>query len=143
MLAGRSFVSATIGAALIGVGALVAGLVVTMRSRRRDVGLLAALGADGRESRRAVRAEVLPPALVGLALGAAAGGVTLRLFDGRLDVSALTGAAGSPVTSDPLATVAAVSVLAVAVAATVWIAASVASRAEARAVDILRAEGAA
>ncbi|MGI9646292.1 MAG: FtsX-like permease family protein [Ilumatobacteraceae bacterium] len=141
-LARRSFAAATLGAGLVAIGALVAGLVVTMRSRRRDVGLLAALGADGREFRRAVRAEMLPSALLGLVLGASAGALTLWLLDGRLDLAPLTGDSGTPITVDPLATVAAVSALAVAVVATVWVASRWAGRARVRAVDILRAEGA-
>ncbi len=137
-----SFIAAGIAAALLSLLAAAAHLVVTMRARRRDVGLLAALGADAAEFARAVRAELLPSVVIGAIVGTIAGGVTIAAFDGRLDLGPLTGADRTPIALDPVATVIVVLAIVLAIAATVWLAGRRTAGDRSGALTVLRAEGA-
>ena len=137
-----AFLVAAVAAVALAIAAVVAHLAVTMRERRRDVGLLAALGADRREFGRAIRAELLPAATLGIALGTATGVLTAMMLDGRVDLAPLTGGSEAAITPDPLATLAVVlgvfglTVVAIGVAGR-W---ATATRADA--VRVLRAEAA-
>lgn len=77
-----------IGLALVAVAALA---VVTARRRQVQVGLLRLLGADDAEVRRAVRAELVPPVVIGTVAGLGLGWWVVSLFDGRLDLDAFGG----------------------------------------------------
>jgi putative ABC transport system permease protein len=87
-------------------------IVVSIQSRRRDLAVLGALGADRRWIGRAVhwQASVLAllPVVVGIPLGLVAGSVTFRAFVGRI------GAVPDP--SIPIALVAALTIVLVAAA---------------------------
>ncbi len=78
----------------------VAGLgLVTARHRRREVAILGLLGAEGSETTRAVRWELLAPVIGGVVIGTILGWFVTRSFDGRFDLSSF--ASGVPVAIAP------------------------------------------
>jgi hypothetical protein len=77
-----------VGLALVAVAALA---IVTARRRQVQVGLLRLLGADDHEVRRAVRAELVPPVVVGTVTGIGVGWWIVTIVDGRLDLAAFGG----------------------------------------------------
>ena len=92
---GGVFVVAAVAAWLLGVAGITTVTVITMRRRRRDAELLAALGADRSEFRRAVMAELAPLVGFGLIVAVASAWITSAALDGRLELDALNGAAFS------------------------------------------------
>ena len=66
---------ATIVTLTVATTALVTGVVITtqIRQQARDFGVLKALGFTSRQLRRQILAGLLPPLLIGTALGGAAG----------------------------------------------------------------------
>jgi hypothetical protein len=87
-----AFAVAAVAAWLLGVASIATVTVITMRRRRRDAELLAALGADRSEFRRAVTAELAPLVGFGLVVAAVAAWITVTALEGRLDLDALSGA---------------------------------------------------
>jgi putative ABC transport system permease protein len=84
--------------------ATVLALVLAAPTRRRDVAVLRRLGASSRESLRLALTEQAPP-VVGMLLGGVLAGLGLvRLALGAVDLAPLTGGAGPPAVSLPLAT---------------------------------------
>ena len=127
-----------IGLALL---ALVSIAIVTSRQRRREVAILALLGADRREVGRAVAAELVPAALTGVVSGTLVGWLVVRLFDGRFDLSPFAG--GSPVAIRPAATAAVLVAIALGVVCVVLIVGLVRRIVGAPVGEILRIDGAA
>ena len=80
--------------------AVVAILVVTAGVRRRQAGLLAAYGADRRQVRAAFLAELLPPVVVAITVGAFLGLTGAALLRGRLDLAPFTGSDVAPIVVD-------------------------------------------
>ena len=138
----NAFIAAAAAAALLSVAAVVAHLVVTMRARRRDVGLLAALGADTHEFARSVRAELIPAVVLGSIIGAATGTLTIAVLDGRLDLGPLTGATSTPIALGVLTTVIVVAAILLTIVVVVALAGRRTSRSRSTAMTVLRAEGA-
>lgn len=103
-------------AASAAVGLTVA-VMTSVRSRRRDLAVLQALGFTGRQVRRAVRAQVVTTMLaalvVGVPLGVAAGRVVWRAFASQLGVATAPAMPGGAIA----ATIVGALVLAVVVAA--------------------------
>jgi hypothetical protein len=87
-----AFAAAAVAAWLLGVTSIATVTVITMRRRRRDAELLAALGADRSEFRRAVTAELAPLVAFGLVVAAVAAWITVTALEGRLDLDSLSGA---------------------------------------------------
>jgi hypothetical protein len=87
-----AFAAAAVAAWLLGVASIGTVTVITTRRRRRDAELLAALGADRSEFRRAVTAELAPLVCFGLVVAAVASWITVTALAGRLDLAALGGA---------------------------------------------------
>jgi hypothetical protein len=90
-VARNAFAAAAVAAWLLGVASVGTVTVITMRRRRADAELLAALGADRVEFRRAVIAELAPLVGVGLTVAAVASWTTVTALDGRLDLGGLGG----------------------------------------------------
>ncbi len=87
-----AFAAAAVAAWLLGIASIGTITVITMRRRRRDADLLAALGADRSEFRRAVTAELAPLVGFGLVVAAVAAWITVTALEGRLDLDVLSGA---------------------------------------------------
>ena len=87
-----AFAAAAVAAWLLGVASIGTVTVITMRRRRRDAELLAALGAERSEFRRAVTAELAPLVGFGLVVAALAAWITVTALEGRLDLEVLSGA---------------------------------------------------
>ena len=87
-----AFVAAAVAAWLLGIASIGTVTVITMRRRRRDAELLAALGAERSEFRRAVTAELAPLVGLGLVVAAVAAWITVTAFEGRLDLDVLSAA---------------------------------------------------
>ncbi len=139
-IASVGFVAAAIAVLLLACGGVVAAIVVSARRRRRQLGVLLALGSPHRELGRSTRAELLPWTILGIAVGAVAGGLMVRLLDGRFDLADLTVGGGQSrvLRIEPLVVAAVVAVFLVAVVAAVLVstALSVSSR---RQLDHVRA----
>jgi putative ABC transport system permease protein len=128
-------------AVVLALAALVAIAVVTARQRRREVAILALLGADPRELGRAVVAELVPAAIAGVVGGSAVGWLVVLLFDGRYDLSAFAGGSDVAIRHAPVAALAVAAV--VAIACVVLIVTLVRWIVSAPVGEILRIEGAA
>jgi putative ABC transport system permease protein len=128
-------------AVILALAALVAIAVVTARQRRREVAILALLGADGREVWRAVAAELVPAAIAGVVGGSAIGWLVVLTFDGRYDLSAFAG--GSTAAVRPAVVAALVVAAALAIACVVLIVSLARWIVSAPVGEILRIEGAA
>lgn len=87
-----AFAAAAVAAWLLGVASIGTVTVITMRRRRRDAELFAALGAERSEFRRAVTAELAPLVGFGLVVAAVAAWITVTALEGRLDLDVLNGA---------------------------------------------------
>ena len=108
---------------------IVLALLLTARSRLRDLAYLRALGLSGRQAVAVTAAELAPPFVVALVVGTALGVGTAYLVEPGLDLTALAGG-GKDVALhlDPVAPLLlAVGLLAVAVAA-IWATAAVVRR---------------
>jgi hypothetical protein len=147
-LAGDPLVEATrwsyLGVALTvtaGAGlALGASMVLAGRTRRRQLALLNLLGAETRELRRAAVGEIVPPVVLGMAVGLAAGLLEMSLFADEIDIAPFAAGVNIAVSVD-VAAVAALTAALVAVATAVALAvARGAGRAELG--TLLREEGA-
>jgi putative ABC transport system permease protein len=127
--------------ALVGLGAFVAVFVVastcalSAAQRRREIGLLRAVGATPGQVRRMMYAETLVVAVLGALAGLPIGALTAPLLAGPL-VDAGLEPAGFTVTAQPLALAAAFALGVVVALGGVWVAARRASRAPA--LDALR-----
>lgn len=86
---------ATAAAALVSAVAVLLSLLLETRERTRLTSWLAALGMTGRQQRRVALVDALPLALVAIAGGELANAVLGPLVTPALDLSALTGSAGS------------------------------------------------
>lgn len=90
-----AYIATAIGAWLLLAGVAAIATVLTMRRRRADAGILAALGAPAREFRAAIAAEMVPLLALSILTGGLAGLVVAGALAGRLDLQALTGG-GTP-----------------------------------------------
>jgi putative ABC transport system permease protein len=135
------YLAASLLAVLLALVALVAIAVVTARQRRREVVILALLGADDLEVGRAVAAELVPAAIAGVVGGSLVGSFVVLAFDGRYDLSAFAGGSSVAIRPAPVAVVAVAALLML--VCVVLIVALVRRIVRAPVGEILRIEGAA
>lgn len=90
-----AYVGTAVAAWLLVVGVAAVATILTMRRRRTDAGILAAIGAPRREFRVAIAAEMIPLLALSILTGGVGALIVLAALSGRLDLDALTGL-GSP-----------------------------------------------
>jgi putative ABC transport system permease protein len=108
---------------------IVLALLLTARSRLRDLAYLRALGLSRRQAVAVTAAELAPPFVVALVVGTALGLATAYLVEPGLDLTALAaGGRDVAVHLDPLAPLVLAFGLLVVAAAAIWATAAVVRR---------------